>query len=196
MAKIYHNTATHGMNGQVNQFVYYDRYGKDIAAKPGVRKAPFSAEQKNLQSRFKRGVAYATMCAATDPALMLAYKSKAQAGQTGHNIAIADYCNSPVIISVDISDAKLVAGGRKNAFRISAMVTDDFRVATVKIRIEDQNGKLVEKGDAVIQADGLNWIYTTRAYRPGASSTTTKKRVTITATDVPGNSVFEERIIG
>lgn len=185
MAKNKDNNATHGMSGKVNQFVYRQRFGETVVSKPPIRTAPFTEAQKNINSIFKRAVLYARRIL-QNPAIRLAYKEKAQRGQTPFNLAIADYFKAPEIQSVDLSELSSQAGGK-----ITAVVTDNFKVESVKVKIEKSNGALLEEGNAVMLDDGLTWVYTTIA----TGSNTTGNKVSISATDLPGNTIVDQRTL-
>jgi hypothetical protein len=189
MAKIYNNNSTFGVHDTVNQFQYYERHGKQLVRKPGVRTAPFSAGQKNQQSKFKEGVRYYNSIK-HDAAMMLAYRKKAGPGQTAYNVAVADSMNAPVIESVNING--LIA---QTGLQISVIAKDDFRVAEVRIRIEDANGNVLEEANAIPIAigttDNFNWVYTTTA----AGVAVVGNKVSVTARDLPGNFITKEKII-
>lgn len=119
-------------------------------------------------------------------AIMKAYKTKATRGQSAFNLAIADFFKPPVVVAVDL---RLLAN--QVGSKITALVTDNFRVETVKVKIEKANGTLLEEGDAVLQPDGLHWQYTTST----ANSNNTGNTVSIIATDLPGHSIVEQKTI-
>lgn len=75
--------------------------------------------------------------------------------------------------------------------KITALVTDNFRVETVKVKIEKANGALQEEGDAVLQPDGLNWQYTITV----SDGNNAGNKLSIIATDLPGHSIFEQKTI-
>ena len=185
MAKMKDNNATHGIRGKVNQLVYSQRNGETVVSKPPIRTAPYSEAQQNIVSTFKQAVLYARSIL-QDAAIRLAYKKKTKRGQSAFNLAIADYFKAPVIVSVDLGQLANQIGSK-----IRAMVTDNFRVETVKVRIQKSNGALIEEGDAVLQADGLNWQYMTTT----ADANSAGNKVSIIATDLPGNSIAEQKTI-
>ena len=117
-------------------------------------------------------------------AIKQAYKAKAKRGQTAFNLAVADYFKPPVIVSVDLGQLANQIGSK-----ITALVTDNFRVESVKVKIEKANGALLEEGNAIIQPDGLNWQYTTTT----ANGNTAGNTVSIIATDLPGHSIVSSK---
>ncbi len=182
MAKMKDNNATHGIRGKVNQFVYSQRFGETLVSKPPIRTAPYTDEQKQVQSVFKRGVLYARSVL-MDAAIREAYKQKARRGVSPFNMAVADFCKGPEIVSIDLSNIGTAPGGS-----ISSVALDNFKVQSVKVSIHAADGSEVESGQAVQQADGLTWVYTTTS----AGAHNAGNKVSITATDVPGNSIVDE----
>jgi hypothetical protein len=185
MAKSKDNNATHGMSGQVNQFVYRQRFGETLVSKPPVQSGSFSDAQKAVHDTFKRAALYARAIL-QNAAIKLDYKKKAKRGQLPFNLAVADYFKAPEIVSVNISGLTANPGGK-----ISAVAIDDFRVESVTVRIDNSNGSLIEEGHAELQADGITWSYTTTA----SGGNTSGNVVTIIATDLPGNSILEEKTV-
>lgn len=177
MAKIYDNNATHGLSGTVNQFVYRQRFGKTVVSKRPVRTAAFTETQQVFLSNFKKAVLYASSILHNEK-IKRAYQEKAKPGHSAYNAAIADYLKAPEIHSLDITGLTETTGSK-----LSVMVTDNFWVEYVNIKIETPAGALIEEGNAVMQSDGQTWVYyaqTTDANNPGNS-------ITITAADYPGN---------
>jgi len=185
MAKMKDNNATFGIRGKVNQLVYSQRNGETVVSKPPIRTAPLSEAQKSITSTFKQAVLYARSIL-QDAAIKLAYKKKAKRGQSPFNLAIADYFKPPVIVSVNLDELANQVGSK-----IIALVTDNFRVEKVKVKIEKSGGGLIEEGDAVLQPDGLNWLYTTTT----ANANNTGNKVSVTASDLPGNTIVEQKTI-
>lgn len=185
MAKNTNNNATFGMSGRVNQFVFRQRFGKTVVAKLPVRTAPLTESQKIVNSTFKKAVLYARTIL-QDEAIRLAYGKKMIPGQTTHNIAIADFFKAPEILSVDILGVNDPSGSK-----IIVMAIDNFRVEVVKIQIEKADGTVVEEGNAILQNEGLNWVY----YTTVENANTSGNKIRVTAIDLPGNKTVEEKII-
>lgn len=185
MAKNKDNNATFGMSGRVNQFVFRQRFGETVVSKVPVRTATFTEAQKNIHSIFKKASLYARSIL-QNAAIKLAYSKKAKRGQSPYNLALADYFKSPEIVSVDLAGLTAEAGGI-----ITAMAIDNFRVESVKVKIEKPGGGLLEEGNAIQQSDGLTWIYTTTA----AGANTSGNKITVTASDLPGNQTVGQKTI-
>ena len=185
MAKHTNNNASFGISGKVIQVVFRQRFGKTVVAKLLVRTASLTDAQKNNNNTFKKAVLYAQSILQNE-AIRMAYSKKAKPGQTTYNLAVADFFKAPEILSVDISALTAADGGK-----ISAMVIDNFRVECVNIKIERNDGSLVEEENASLENDGLNWVYITTSEGADASG----NRIIITAIDLPGNKTVEEKII-
>ena len=143
------------------------------------------SQMQRIMSTFKMAVLYAKSVL-QDQALKLAYKAKAKRGQSAFNRAIADFFKPPVISDVDLTQLSNQAGSS-----ILAQVTDDFRLEAVKVKIEKPGGILIEEVDAVIQQDGLHWKYSVTS----AGANGTGNVITVTAVDLPGHSIVEQKTI-
>ena len=71
-------------------------------------------------------------------------------------MTVADFFNAPVIHNVDVFGYN---GNVGDTIHIHA--TDDFSVAKVHVMIADNQGNMIENGEAVESAPGSSqWIYT------------------------------------
>ena len=179
MSQSKNNIVTKGLSGKVYQLVFKQWFGRTVVAKRPRKFSTVTSNQLNIRETFKNAAAYAK-AAITDAALKLAYKAKAKPGQTAYNMAVADFFTLPEIGEIDSSGYNGQAGST-----LIAPVTDDFKVKTVKVRIEKANGSLLEEGDASLLPDGLNWMYVSTV----ANGTVTGTKVSFTATDMPGHSI-------
>ena len=115
------------------------------------------------------------------------YEAKAVDGlQTAYTIAVADFLNAPDIKEVDLRNYNGMEGDR-----IRIQVTDDFKVAFVKVSIITQTGALLESGDARQQGDTNDWIYTATA----DNSAFDGDKILIQASDLPGNLTEKQEFI-
>jgi hypothetical protein len=89
---------------------------------------------------------------------------------TAYNLAIKDISHPPVIHRVLRQDG-----------RILVQASDEIMVAGVKVTVRDEQGKLLEVGDAIQQEKDW-WEYTPQA----------EGRVSVSASDLPGNQVRME----
>ena len=184
MARSRNNMATHGLSGLVDWFVFRQWFGKTIVAKRPARNGKEPSEPvKLLRKKFKDAIRYA-QSAIKDVLTKQYYESKAEPGQTGFNMACADYYTVPEIGEIDTSGYNGSAGSR-----IVVPVTEEFKIASVQVKISHDDGTLVEEGTAVMQNDDLHWVYTvsvSNASQPGDV-------ITVTASDMAGNSISKPK---
>ena len=174
------NFATEGLSGKYKQVVFSQRAGETIVGKRPKRKnGTRTAAQQGITSTFKKAVLYAKSIL-TDAAIKMAYQLKAKRGSSAFNVAIADFFTLPEIGEIDSSGYNGQVGGT-----LIAEVTDDFKLKSVKVQIEDANGTRIEVGDASLLPDGLNWMYVSTVANPDTTGT----KVSFTATDLPGHSI-------
>ena len=179
------NLATHGLSGKIDTFVYRQRNGITVVSKPPVHTRLVSDAQGGIRSTFKRAVIYAK-AALMDADTRMLYASKAKPGQSAFNMAIADFFLSPVVGEINISG---YTGQPGSIIKVESY--DDFKVASVLVRIEKSNGTLIEDGNATLSGNGLDWEYTATT----ANGSLTGSMVIITATDRPGHSIVKQKTI-
>ena len=170
MAKVIDNIFVRGLSGKLgDQFVIRKlRDGRTIVCnKPNFSNRKLSKDQKEHHRRFKEAAAYARSASRTEPI----YAQLAEGTmKNAYNIALGDWFNPPVIQRV---------GRYGTAIRI--WVTDDVRVAGVQVLVLDEEGKILEKGEAT-QSRGDWWEYV-----PSAEG-----KVVVEARDLAGNRVKTE----
>ena len=177
MAKVRNNIITQGLSGLLGDQIVFrkDKTGRTIVAvKPTFGSdRTFNPTQLAHQEAFRNAIAYAKS-AKSEPV----YASKAQGTtMSAFNAAVADWFIQPQVLEIDASGWNGQIG---QMIRVKAQ--DDTQVAKVMVVISDENGGVLEQGQAV-QADGLWWAYTsTMAVSAGASP-----RIVATAQDLPGN---------
>ena len=179
MAQSKDNVITHGMSGKfANIIVFSQRNGKTIAGKvPKPSNKPASTAQKAVRKRFQEAIIYGKR-AIQDPLLKEAYAAAAKPGETAYNVAVADLYHAPDIEEIDLS---AYTGSIGDIIKVK--VVDDFMVASVHISIANQDGSLVEEGEAVLSDNGLDWIYTATVKNDDLSG----DRITIQAHDKADN---------
>jgi hypothetical protein len=166
MAKVNNNVLVRGLSGKLGGQVVFRqmRDGRTVVADmPDFSRRVLSRDQKAHHSKFKDGAAYAKEAAKTKP---IYAQLAAGTRKTAYNVALADYFHPPVIHEVKRS---------KSALRIRA--SDDVLVAKVFVTVLDNDGKILEKGDAVQEGDSEWWKYAPQ--RAG--------RVLVEARDLAGN---------
>ena len=173
------NFVVHGLSGTfagISTFHIRGRktFLRKIRAKPSV---PDSKEQVAVKKRFAEYIKYAK-AAIKDPDIKAAYARAAKPGRTAFNRAVTDACTPPKIGKIDTGNYH----GRPGDY-LTIEATDDFKVKTVQICIHHATGHLIEQGDAIMQINTGDWLYTVMvANEPFAGS-----MITATATDLPGN---------
>jgi hypothetical protein len=178
MARSKNNVVTHGLSGKVgDMLVFSQRNGKTIVSKIPNRTAPQSDAQIQHLQKFQEAVIYAKSVMA-DPTTKAAYAAKAQGGVTAYNVAVADLLNAPNIESINLS-----AYTGKIGDKIIIRATDDFKVTKVTVTITNADNSLVEKGEAVLSANGLDWVYTAATVNADLSG----DKIVVQAFDLPGN---------
>lgn len=187
MAESKDNVVIHGLSGKfAGVIVFRQRAGKTIAAKaPVARGSQGTPGQQAINKKFQQAVLYGKAVNA-DPPTKETYQSAAPRGQSAYNVAIADFLRAPDIHEIDISG---YAGNAGDKIRVK--VTDDFRVATVRLSIHNADGSLQEEGDAVLDTDGGDWVYTATP----SNATLSGDKITVTAADIPDNLSTEEKIM-
>lgn len=187
MAESKNNIVTHGLSGLVgDMLVFRNRAGKTIvSAKPKERTGELSEAQKQHLALFQEAVLYGKSVMA-DENLKAEYKAAAPEGASAYNVAVGDFMNAPNIKTVNVSNYT-----GKPGETIEMEVTDDFRVAAVKVAIYNPDGSIVEQGDAVQQTNELKWIYTTTETNDSLSG----DKIVIRAFDLPGNMTEEDKTI-
>lgn len=136
--------------------------------------------------RFQQAVIYAKG-QAHDPAVQAAYGDEAKAQNLSvFNVVLRDHMQAPNITDVDLSQYTGQAGQV-----IGVTADDDHAVQSVSVKIENSDGTLVEQGPAQQQAAPNQWLYRTTA----ANATLAGDKITVTATDRPGNQDMETRTL-
>jgi hypothetical protein len=184
MAKSKDNIVTKGFSGTIDRtLTFRQRAGKTIVGK--LRRASsVAATDKMLavRAKFKSSVAYAKK-AIKNLVTKALYQAGIKVGQSAYNVAVADAFNPPKVESIQATGYHGAVGDT-----ITVQATDDFKVATVSVSVQNAAGNLVEQGNAVMQVNELDWLYTiTQANAALAGS-----KITATATDLPGNSASLE----
>ena len=138
MPKVKNNVIVRGLSGILGgQIVFRQRRdGSTIAATPpDFSQRVLSKDQKAHHSKFKEGAAYAKEAAKTQP---LYAQLAAGTSKTAYNVALADFFHPPVVHSVERNES---------AIRIQA--SDDVKVTKVSLTIFNQDGNVLEKGEAI-----------------------------------------------
>ena len=170
MARVQNNIFVRGLSGKLaGQFVLRTlRDGRTVVCKiPDFRNRKLSKDQKTHHKRFQAASAYAKDAARSNPI----YARLAEGTmKNAYNVALGDWFHPPVIHKVE-------RGGK--TIRVHA--TDDVSVASVQVRVLDEKGKVLEKGEGV-KGKGNWWEY----------MPTAEGKVIVEARDLAGNVVKAE----
>jgi hypothetical protein len=165
MAKVKNNVITEGLSGKLNKRLVF-RQMRDgstvLCTVPDFSDRVFSEGQLSHQTRFKKASAYAKVAAQTHP---LYAELAARLHKPAYNLALSDWFHGPVIHEVT-----------RQAGRISIDVTDNVKVASVRVTILDEEGQAQANGQAVRVEDD-RWEYETFA----------EGNILVEAFDLPGN---------
>jgi len=181
MARSQKNIVVEGIHGKIGQLLFRHWFGNTIISLAPRQRKTSSPAQLQRQALFRAASQYAA-AAMRDAGRHAFYRAMARPGQTVRNVAIADYCKPPEISEPDRSRYH---GGMGAPIRVRA--TDNGRVESVHVKIENSSG-MVEEGNALMEADGLHWMYHTTAMNNDLAGTL----ITITATDMAGR---EQRMV-
>lgn len=151
----------------------------------GSSSVPPTDKQLDVQAKFKESIIYGKAVMA-DPALKALYAAAVKGDQTAYNLAVRDAFKAPEItkISTDLYTGLVGAV-------ITVRAVDDFKVTGVRVAIYSAAGDLVEQGDTVLQANGLDWVYTATV----ANGAVAGSKVKAVAKDLPGNETASEVIV-
>jgi hypothetical protein len=188
MGESKNNLATEGLSGQVGNLVFRRRKADGkvfVSRQPSAFDGDPSVAQKAVQSKFQEAILYGKT-AISDPNIKVLYEQKKTAGQSAFNVAVADYFNAPNIHEIDVS---AYTGQIGSTIRIR--VTDDFTVKSVFVHITNADGSLVEEGNAVLQPNGVDWLYTAIQLNESLNG----DKIAVTAYDIPHHAAVEEKVL-
>jgi hypothetical protein len=188
MSKSNENVVMHNMSGTVGDLlVFRKQRGRMVACKrPARKERPVSVEQEKVRDTFRQSAIYAKR-AMTNPDLKAEYEAGAKSNENAFNAAFRDAAKGPVFKDhLDHSGYSGLAGEI-----ITVRVTDNFKVAAVKVTIFEGKGSLLETGQAVLSENGWDWIYTTTADSPFYADTV----IRFSASDLPGNVTVKEIVL-
>jgi len=180
MAESKKNLATEGLSGRVGNFVFRRRKSDDkvfVSRVPVQSEEEPSESQKVVHRKFQKAIVYGKS-AISDPATQELYAAKAAGGRSAFNVAVADFFNAPQIEEINLDNYTGQVGST-----IAITVTDDFMVSEVHVKIENQDGTLVEEGEAQPGNTEFEWVYTGTVLNESLAG----DKITVTAYDMPGN---------
>lgn len=158
--------------------------GSILRSNPMEPDDQFSRAKLQEKRRLQQAVVYGKT-ALRDFLKKQSYESLSD-GRNPFEIAFADFLNAPSIDSIDLSEYSGRIGSR-----ISITVIDDFAVSSVYIKIQNADGTIADEGFASPGLFSTEWVFTASQTNPDL----TGDKITITATDLPGNDTLMERIL-
>ena len=188
MGESKNNLATEGLSGQVGNLVFRRRKADGkvfVSRQPAAFEGDPTSAQKAVQSKFQQAIIYGK-AATADPATKALYANKTTAGQSAFNVAVADFFNAPNIQEIDVT---AYTGQIESTIRIRA--TDDFTVESVSVHIVNGEGSLVEDGNAILQPNGVDWLFTATKLNESLVG----DKITVTASDIPHNNTVQEKTL-
>jgi hypothetical protein len=189
MAEVKSNLITKGMSGMIGKtLVFRLMDGKTyVSVAPIKENRVLTPGQAAQCQRFQEAVFYA-LNAIQDPEIKAVYQAIAQKRHINNAVAVAvsDFFNAPDIKDFDLHGYNGAAGSC-----ISVKIIDDFKVRQVVFEIYHSDGTLVEQGEAVASAEGMNWIYTATTENSSVRGT----RIVVKAYDLPGNLSEKEETL-
>jgi hypothetical protein len=181
------NVVMHGASGALGeQLVFRQRAGKTVISLPAEFEAEPTDKQQAVRIKFKEATRYARIILAL-PDVKEAYQAKAGPGVSAYNVALADFFKAPVVTEIDVSN---YSGSPGDTIRVLA--TDNFKVEAVRVSILNAAGAVVEEGAAIAAPEGNDtWIYTATI----ANTAPAGGKVSVEASDLPGNSTTAEQVL-
>lgn len=187
MAESKNNIVTFGLSGLVGDLlVFTNRGGKTIVSrKPEKSSVPPSPQQISVRERFKEAVQFARSILSI-PAAKAMYEEMTKPGQSAFNLAMADVWKAPQIFDVVVTQYTGQPGSK-----VTVDTLDRYKVVSVEVTILTPQDELVEKGMAVMQENGRDWVYTATVVNNNLDGTI----VRALAKDRPGNEANLDRTV-
>lgn len=160
MTKVFLQPGLRGLSGAMGDWVYQMRNGKTILGMKPINSKEPSQAQVTHRERFKQATLYGKLVMA-DPALHAFYtQAAAQKDVPIFALCVADFFHTPTINEVDTSDYN---GHEGSPIHITAL--DDVGVVSVRVTITDNNGIVLESGNAIETSSGSGrWSYITTTF--------------------------------
>lgn len=169
--------ASSGSIGKIMTITKKKSGAMQIGKHRGSSSVPPTDKQLEIQSKFKEAIIYGKAVMA-DPALKALYAAAVKGDQTAYNLAVRDAFKAPEITLIRTD---LYSGLIGSTILVRAV--DDFKVTSVRVAIYSNAGDLIEQGDAVLQQNGLDWLYMVTVVNNAVQGC----RVRGVAKDTPGN---------
>lgn len=189
MAITSNNVLTRNYSGKVaGQYVLRTRGAKSMIAglpKPFEVKEEFKAKKLENQRKFNLAVIYAKK-ALQNPDLKADYAAARRGNQSAFNVAFLDKYFAPELSELRTEEYTGLAGQS-----LFVQAIDNFRVTKVVFTLFAADGSKLEEGEAVMDENGFDWIYTTQVDNPSPAGTI----IRVTAEDIPKSKSILEGLI-
>jgi hypothetical protein len=155
MNQVENNVVVSGIRVKIGKLIFRQRSGQTIVSEIPEQSKPPTEKQAVQCKRFQQAIAYAK---AAVESLETGKHHKAAAKRRKekplHHVAIAGSLHAPDIAKIDLTEYNGSIGDR-----IQIVISDDFAVKSLRIRITNADGSPVEEGKAV-QSEEDVWTYT------------------------------------
>lgn len=177
MARNKKSNLTRGFSGRIGEVVFIQRNGESFVGKTREKARSVNAAQQAVRDRFRRATMYAkgAMADATRAAI---YKAKALDRRSAYATAVTDHLKPVVFGEIDISEYD----GKVNSV-IHITASSIGKVMSMKLRISDANGNLLEEGNALERGNSGTWDYQATATVAQVQGIV----IDVVATDMPGH---------
>jgi hypothetical protein len=160
------------LGGLLGENVSVRKKGKKVVVtnRPTEKEIPLTEGQVAANERFQEAGLYASAQIKKTDKKSLYEKGINAKKTTAFLVALSDYLIAPKVRQIDAME---YAGNVGDAIVVHAK--DDFMVTSVKVTITDSDGKVIEKGEAVQDADKfIQWKYTATVANPSLGGTSIK----------------------
>jgi hypothetical protein len=185
MALVKHNQVTKGVSGKFGDDIVFKQLGKRTIFSARPRKATVVSEKmKAHRERFKKATRYAKSSLA-DPLLKAEYEAIAREREiaSAFAAAVGDYLKAPEISSITTDTYTGQVGGI-----ISIEASDALKLTAVKVTISQNDGTVLESGDATLTQGAHEWKYVSTVSNASLAGTKVKAQ----AFDRPGRETMKE----
>ncbi|MGC3947742.1 MAG: hypothetical protein QM762_25100 [Chryseolinea sp.] len=180
MPKVGNNPILKKVSGMLGDTIVF-RQGPDgtVMSNAPKKSGILTDAQITLRSRFMSAVNYGRRSMQKPDVLAMYEAGVDRKRKSAYTVAVSDYLSVPRIHQID---AKRYLGAVGQEVHVHA--SDDFRVQTVEVAIQNAAGAVVEQGEANLSEELHQvWIYIAKTENISLAGTI----ITVTARDIPGN---------
>ncbi|MEJ1239714.1 hypothetical protein WBG78_16375 [Chryseolinea sp. T2] len=180
MARIKNNPLLKGVSGKIGDNIIIKEYkdGRRVMQNKPKKRKTNSRKQRDHFENFRLGVEYADE-QLKQPAVRELYERRAKGtNRTAQNLIVRDFLLAPIIHAIELPN---YTGAPGEVIRIRA--SDDFKIVSLSVTIETENGKILEKGEAQLRGKKGLWRYFTTVINANLAGTV----ISVVAIDLPHN---------